>query len=188
MILMTICFAIIVGFRNKPPKLKTMRIVRCGCNPWCIETHLECPLNSEVWNSFLILSCLSALMPVADSHKIQALIDLKNALNQTRAAFERSDASLYAPNIESINKCTNKFFDCYLLEMNVVLHEEKVTGINMEKVEATFEEYKERNCSSIHPCEAEELTTSVVFYERMKTFLEKLTVLCQDKPSESSCD
>lgn len=41
-------------------------------------------------------------------------------------------------------KCTNKFFDCYLLEMNVVLHEEEVTGVNMEKVEATFEEYKER--------------------------------------------
>ncbi|KAI7810512.1 IL-15-like protein [Triplophysa rosa] len=187
MILMTICFAIIVGFRNKPPKLKTMRIVRCGCNPWCIESHLECHLNSEVWNSFLILSCLSALLPVADSHEMQALKDLQNALNQTRAVFERSDAHLYAPNIESITKCTNKFFDCYLLEMNVVLHEEDVTGRNMEKVETTLERYKGHNCSAIHPCEAEELTNSVVFYKRMETLLQKLTQLCKDNPNPT-CD
>ncbi|XP_065151335.2 interleukin-15 isoform X2 [Paramisgurnus dabryanus] len=112
MILVTLLLAIIIGVRNKPTKQKTMRSGRCACNHWCFENHLECPLNSEVWNSFLILSCLSALLPVADSQRVQELKDLQNALEKTEYLFndrvERGYGIVKGPRFElgSPKKCT----------------------------------------------------------------------------------
>ncbi|XP_073690588.1 uncharacterized protein [Garra rufa] len=118
MILMTLFLAFIVGSWNKTAKLKPKRTGRCACNPWCFENHMECPLNSEVWNSILILSCLSALLPVAEGHETQALRDLQNALqdNETKLLFERSDAFLYTPNTDDIEKCSERY-PCELQEL-----------------------------------------------------------------------
>ncbi|XP_065151334.2 interleukin-15 isoform X1 [Paramisgurnus dabryanus] len=189
MILVTLLLAIIIGVRNKPTKQKTMRSGRCACNHWCFENHLECPLNSEVWNSFLILSCLSALLPVADSQRVQELKDLQNALEKTEYLFNRSSAILYTPNPDSINECTYKFLDCYLLEMNVVVHEEgtaEQVNENDFLLLKNVVEYRKHNHTAPHLCETQELTDSPVFYQRMKTFLQKLTTHCRQKGPNKS--
>ncbi len=41
-----------------------------------------------------------------------------------------------------LQKCTFKFLDCFLMEMNVLLHEEDPTNENYKPlIEATLEEY-----------------------------------------------
>ncbi|XP_073690587.1 uncharacterized protein [Garra rufa] len=191
MILMTLFLAFIVGSWNKTAKLKPKRTGRCACNPWCFENHMECPLNSEVWNSILILSCLSALLPVAEGHETQALRDLQNALqdNETKLLFERSDAFLYTPNTDDIERCTYKFFDCFLMEMNVLLHDEDPKNENRHRlmIQKTLEDYDKNKCSERYPCELQELTDSRKFLERMTEFLEKLQTLCS-KTLTITCD
>ncbi|XP_026118611.1 uncharacterized protein LOC113097579 isoform X1 [Carassius auratus] len=187
MILMTHFLAFIVGLWNKPAKLKSMRTGRCACNPWCFENHMECPLNSEVWNSILILSCLSALLPVAEGHAPQALRDLQDALNKTRNLFQDSNTSLYTPNTDGIEKCTFKFFDCFLMEMNVLLNDEDPTNDKRPMIEKTLEVYNKNKCSERYPCELEELAPSSNFYEKMEAFIQKQQSLCQDK-STITCD
>ncbi|XP_077102048.1 interleukin-15 [Siphateles boraxobius] len=174
MILMTLFIA---GFWNRPPKLKARRTGRCVCNSCCFENHMECLLNSEVWNSILILSCLSALLPMADGHAMQALRELQSALEATEHLFNRSDARLYTPNTEDINDCTYKLFDCFLMEMNVLLHEE---DSNLPMIEKTLEVYGGTHCKKTYYCE-QELTNPMVFFERMKTFLQKMSSVCQGK-------
>ncbi|XP_016145418.1 uncharacterized protein [Sinocyclocheilus grahami] len=191
MILMTLFLAFIVGLWNKPTKLKSMRTGRCACNPWCFENHMECPLNSEVWNSILILSCLSALLPVAEGHKTQALQDIQDALqdSKTKLLFQHSNASLYTPNTDDIQNCTFKFFDCFLMEMNVLLHDEDPTNENKHKpvIEKSLEVYNKNKCSERHPCELQELAPSKKFLEKMTEFLEKQQTLCR-QTSTITCD
>uniref|UniRef100_A0A673GMY0 Interleukin n=1 Tax=Sinocyclocheilus rhinocerous TaxID=307959 RepID=A0A673GMY0_9TELE len=167
------------------------RTGRCACNPWCFENHMECPLNSEVWNSILILSCLSALLPVAEGHKTQALQDIQDALqdNETKLLFQRSNASLYTPNTDDIQNCTFKFFDCFLMEMNVLLHDEDPTNENQHKpmIEKSLEVYNKNKCSERHPCELQELAPSKKFLEKMTEFLEKQQTLCR-QTSTITCD
>ncbi|XP_016396355.1 uncharacterized protein LOC107730128 isoform X2 [Sinocyclocheilus rhinocerous] len=159
MILMTLFLAFIVGLWNKPTKLKSMRTGRCACNPWCFENHMECPLNSEVWNSILILSCLSALLPVAEGHKTQALQDIQDALqdNETKLLFQRSNAN---PTNENQHK---------------------------PMIEKSLEVYNKNKCSERHPCELQELAPSKKFLEKMTEFLEKQQTLCR-QTSTITCD
>ncbi|XP_051983459.1 interleukin-15 isoform X1 [Xyrauchen texanus] len=185
---MSLFLALIVGFWNKSPKLKAMRTGRCGCNHWCFENHLECPLNTEVWNSFLILSCLSALMPMADSHATQTLQEIQSALHDTEHLFRRSDAHMYTPYNENMTGCTNKFIDCYLLEMNVLLHEENFTDQSLIRIKRYKTKYMEYKCFEKYPCELQELTNSTVFYQRMKAFLQKLTAECVKNSYVPTCD
>ncbi|XP_050969429.1 interleukin-15 isoform X2 [Labeo rohita] len=188
MILLTLFLAFIVGSWNKPAKPKSRRTGRCACNPWCFENHMECPLNSEVWNSILILSCLSALLPVAESHRVQGLRDLQKALEdeQIKLLFERSDASLYTPKTDDIENCTYKFFDCFLMEMNVILHEENEKNHRL-MIYKTLEVYEKEKCSERHLCELQELTDSRTFWKTMRDFIQKQQFLCRGQ-SNTTCD
>ncbi|KAK7161219.1 hypothetical protein R3I94_004032 [Phoxinus phoxinus] len=185
MILMTLFIAFIAGFWNRPPKLKARRTGRCVCNPWCFENHMECLLNSEVWNSILILSCLSALLPMAEG--IQALRDLQRALEKTEQLFNKSEALLYTPNTEDINDCTYKFIDCFVMEMNVLLHEEDPENYYQPLIETTLNEYSKPECKKTYYCE-QELTKPMVFFERMTTFLQKLSSMCHKENKNVTCD
>ncbi|XP_043093053.1 interleukin-15 isoform X4 [Puntigrus tetrazona] len=102
---------------------------------------------------------------------------------------ERSNASLYTPNTEDINICTYKFFDCFLMEMNVLLHDEDPTDENKLKLmlERTLEEYNQKKCSERHPCELQELAPSNKFWEKMTNFLQKQQTLCRNT-STKTCD
>ncbi|XP_067296929.1 interleukin-15 isoform X3 [Pseudorasbora parva] len=93
----------------------------------------------------LVCTCLSALLPMAEGHAMQVLRDLQNALNETEDLFSKSDARLYTPNIDHINVCTNTFFDCFLMEMNVLLHEEDPTNPKMVEIQRTLDHYTSMN-------------------------------------------
>lgn len=128
---------------------------------------------------------------MAEGHKTQALQDLQNALrdNETKLLFQRSNTSLYTPNTDDIEKCTFKFLDCFLMEMNVLLHEEDPTNENKYKmlIETTLEVYNIHRCSERYPCELQELAPSNKFLEKMIEFLEKQRALCS-QPSTITCD
>ncbi|XP_051765777.1 interleukin-15 [Ctenopharyngodon idella] len=191
MILMTLFLAFIVGFWKRPPKLKPRRTGRCVCNPWCFENHMECLLNSEVWNSILILSCLSALLPMAEGHAMQALKDLQKALDETEQLFNRSDARLYTPDIGNIKNCTYKFIDCFLMEMNVLLHEDPTKPEYIFKIKGNLEAFKEKskNCArQQYYCELQKLDNSMNFFKTMKEFLQLQSSLCQGEKIEVVCD
>lgn len=149
---------------------------------------MECLLNSEVWNSILILSCLSALLPMAEGYKTQELRDLQKALEETEHLFNKSDARLYTPNIDHIDACTFKFFDCFLMEMNVLLNEEDPTHYRQMMIERTLQDYNDTMCRRTeYYCERQELASSMVFFERMKTFLQIQLSLCPN-PKNVTCD
>ncbi|RXN09072.1 zinc finger protein 330 [Labeo rohita] len=95
--------------------------------------------------------CLSALLPVAESHRVQGLRDLQKALEdeQIKLLFERSDASLYTPKTDDIENCTYKFFDCFLMEMNVILHEENEKNHRL-MIYKTLEVYEKENFKVIN--------------------------------------
>ncbi|KTF84267.1 hypothetical protein cypCar_00043074, partial [Cyprinus carpio] len=133
--------------------------------------------------------CLSALLPVAEGHAPQALRDIQDALNETKLLFQRSNASLYTPNTDGIENCTFKFFDCFLMEMNVLLHEEDPTHENKHRpmIEKTLEVYNKNKCSERYPCELQELAPSKKFLEKMTKFLEKQQSVCSPK-SNITCD
>ncbi|XP_052462907.1 interleukin-15 [Carassius gibelio] len=193
MILMTLFLVFTVGFWNKPAKLKSKRTGRYACNPWCFESHMECLLSSEVWNSILILSCLSVLLPLAGGNEMQAMTDLQIVLKETKPLFQRSNTSLYTPYIEDINNCTFKFFDCFLMEMNVLLHDEDPTNEYTFQIKTTLEEYNKNKCSERYPCELQELTNTREFFNRMTTFLQKQQNLCRETStiehqSTTTCD
>lgn len=193
MISVTLFLVFIAGlWINKPAKLKSMRTGRCACNTLCFENHMECHWNSEVWNSILILSCLSALLPLTEGqagHPEQGLEDLLTILENHKKLFTSSTAHLYTPKIDDIHNCTFRFFDCFLLEMKVVLYEEgsgeDSPGVVM--VERTLQHYSQNNCSARHPCELQELTNSTLFFVRMRNFLQKLIDNC-GKESNATCD
>lgn len=123
---------------------------------------------------------------MAEGHATQVLRELQDALKVTKHLFNNSDALLYTPNIEDINDCTYKLFDCFLMEMNVILHEEEQENDNQLMIETTLEAYSKNNCKKTYYCE-QELTNPMVFYERMTTFLQKLTSVCQGKRN-ATCD
>ncbi|ROL46580.1 Zinc finger protein 330 [Anabarilius grahami] len=88
-------------------------------------------------------NCLSALLPMAEGHAMQALKDLQKALNDTETLFHSSDARLYTPNIGNIKNCTYKFIDCFLMEMSVLLHEKDEKDDKKYQIKRNLEIFKD---------------------------------------------
>uniref|UniRef100_A0AAY5E9K6 Uncharacterized protein n=1 Tax=Electrophorus electricus TaxID=8005 RepID=A0AAY5E9K6_ELEEL len=72
------------GVWNKSPKHRSKRTLRCVCVLWCFDSNLECHLKFEVWNSFLILSCLSVMLTSVHAHDKQSLIELQDLLKRNK--------------------------------------------------------------------------------------------------------
>ncbi|KAG7333741.1 hypothetical protein KOW79_002148 [Hemibagrus wyckioides] len=173
-----ILFLILVsGFGSKPRKHKSKRTLRCICAVWGIGSNLEYHITLEGWNSFLILSCLSVFTTRVDAHKEQSLKELQLVLNNMTPWINVSSAFLYAPNPD-VNKCTKKMMYCYLLELNVLLHEEEYRGKEdfLQIVYTITKDYYffGKNCSMCSPCENHPLVNSTTFSAKMEEFLKKL--------------
>ncbi|KAG1956051.1 interleukin [Pimephales promelas] len=107
---------------------------------------------------------------------MQALEDLRGALEKMEHLFRNSTATLYTPNTENINECTYKLIDCFVMEMNVLLYEEEPKNELHTLIEQTLKHYECKG--KTYYCE-QELANSMVFFERMRTFLQKLSAVCQ---------
>ncbi|TRY54055.1 hypothetical protein DNTS_034489 [Danionella cerebrum] len=126
--------------------------------------------------------CLSALLALTEGQKDryagQTLIELQRALQEHKDLFKNSSALLYTPNIDRIKSCTLRFFDCFLMEMQVFLHDE---SRDFKMINTIIKGFSEEICSKRYPCELEQLTNAMEFFRRMEHYLQILRNLCQKK-------
>ncbi|KAF7710112.1 interleukin-15 [Silurus meridionalis] len=185
--LLILFFIVVSGFGSKPRKNKSKRTVRCICVVWCIGRNLEYHITLEGWNSFLILSCLSVFTTHVDAHSEQSLQELQILLKNMTPLLEVSKASLYAP-MPSVQGCTKKLMLCYLLELNVILHEENGEEKHLSVIYDLIKHYNSANhCSMCSKCEAHSLANTTTFSQRMNSFV--MMLLSKNNTSEfMDCD
>ncbi|XP_026888194.2 interleukin-15 [Electrophorus electricus] len=166
------------GVWNKSPKHRSKRTLRCVCVLWCFDSNLECHLKFEVWNSFLILSCLSVMLTSVHAHDKQSLIELQDLLKRNKPKIINSDALLYTPPA-NVNSCTRSLMYCYLLELNVVFHEmdfyrdpnNTPVYYMKENYSSLIYECQEKLCQQ---CEEYPQRNTTEFCEKMEEFILKL--------------
>ncbi|MCI4376086.1 hypothetical protein PGIGA_G00184060 [Pangasianodon gigas] len=171
--LLVLFFILVSGFGSKPKKHKSKRTLRCICIVRGVGNNLEYHINLEGWNSFLILSCLSVFTTRVDAHSEQSLKDLQEVLKNMTPLFNVSKASLYSP-LPNVNECTKKLMYCYLLELNVILHEENGEEDDLSIIHNLINYYSSNSCSMCSACEAHPLADSATFHKRMQEFVQKL--------------
>ncbi|XP_066574490.1 interleukin-15 isoform X2 [Amia ocellicauda] len=119
LILLSLTFIKLVKLhRDSSSKKCQVRKVYVSCY---FHLFLERSPNSEAWISLFILSCLSADMPITEAN--QNLIEMQIFLNKSLSYFNKSTAYLYTPEIPTDRKCVNVSFQCYILEMEVIIFE-----------------------------------------------------------------
>ncbi|XP_049337635.1 interleukin-15 [Astyanax mexicanus] len=183
-VLQTLYLVLVLGIWSKPRKLhRSKGTVRCASLRWCSDSNLENHLNTEVWNSFLILSCLSVFWTTVSAHAVANLQEIDRVLTkmETDQIFNKSDASLYVPDENTyLMECSNELMYCYLLELYVIAYEEKASENSLQVIHTNKGTYKEltedRKSSNHHVCpECENhQVNSTVFLKRMKTFIKTL--------------
>lgn len=134
--------------------------------------------NREVWSRFVLLSLLAVLprIPATNAaHHVpgQTIREIQRILKDKKGIMEKSDAEVYAPAVQSIPvNCTKVVFYCYLLELSMILHEDKmanpISGPSTDLWHPCPTESVFRNCS---PCESETVNTTT-FLERMELLLQ----------------
>ncbi|XP_067441032.1 interleukin-15 isoform X2 [Thunnus thynnus] len=138
------------------------------CN-LCRESH-----KTQVWLCFLLLSFLSMSTCSAQGPHLR---DLKHCVEEVKQTIEKSDAMLYAPSTDDIKEnCRNMALKCYMLELIMVLNEEKIT-IDAAYHILNFNEYIKRMPGADQvgcpPCEAYSLKNITVFLARLNHLLEE---------------
>ncbi|XP_078118517.1 interleukin-15 isoform X1 [Sander vitreus] len=139
------------------------------CN-LCRDSH-----KTQVWLCFLVLSFLStstsaAFVPVPNtSHAQSCLKSLKNAI-------EKSDAMLYAPSANDVEKnCKVMSLRCYIWELLVVIMEEEIVGPKANCIFDFNARLPKDNFVGCRPCEAYSLKNITVFLDRLNNLLEEMT-------------
>ncbi|XP_036430899.1 interleukin-15 isoform X2 [Colossoma macropomum] len=160
-----------------------MGTARCASLLWCFDSNLENHLNIEVWNSFLILSCV--FLTTVDAHADSSLEEVLDMLKKMKQIIENSDALLYTPRAD-IDKCTSTSMYCYLLELDVILREESGSAYDNEINMVYNLKKKYYSCSQSHcpACETHPVANATVFTKRMEEFIQKLS----SRNSHKDCD
>ncbi|XP_014064929.1 uncharacterized protein isoform X2 [Salmo salar] len=171
---------------------RTRKRLRWICLFWGFHYYQHQCLNIELWNCFLILSCLSATahLPIAGAAETHGMSigdveELQWELLNLKSTIEKSDACLYAPTNDDIydDNCIFKFLHCYLLELEVVLIEDmQVTDDYHDKIKTSIyhrknklEEHEHQyNSSGCSPCEAQRVANSTIFLYNLERLLEKI--------------
>ncbi|XP_072533231.1 interleukin-15 isoform X2 [Salminus brasiliensis] len=155
--------------------------VRCVSLHWCFDSNLEYHLNTEVWNSFLILSCLGVFWTTVDAHATASLEEIRDVLQEMKHIFDKSDARLYAPeDNNNLQDCSSKLLYCYLLELYVIANEEGADPNNIHIIFTNKKKYEtcaqitDLKISKCPECETFPVVNSTVFLKMMGEFLQKL--------------
>uniref|UniRef100_A0A673VUD2 Interleukin n=1 Tax=Salmo trutta TaxID=8032 RepID=A0A673VUD2_SALTR len=174
---------------------RTKKRVRWICLFWGFHYYQHKCLNIELWNCFLILSCLSATanLPIAgaaethgmtidDVRELQSeLLDLKSTIEVRLhlCIYCNTDCGSVLPQ----DNCIFKFMHCYLLELEVVLIEDmQVTDNNHDEIKTSIyhrkkmleEHERQYNSSGCSPCEAQRVANSTIFLYNLERLLERI--------------
>ncbi|XP_044203110.1 interleukin-15-like isoform X2 [Thunnus albacares] len=140
-----------------------------------ILVQLTCPGDQRPKGAQFQLTCNLC----RESHKTQGphLRDLKHCVEEVKQTIEKSDAMLYAPSTDDIKEnCRIMALKCYMLELIMVLHEEKITIdavyhiLNFNEYIKTMPGADQVGCP---PCEAYSLKNITVFLARLNHLLEE---------------
>ncbi|CDQ83279.1 unnamed protein product [Oncorhynchus mykiss] len=171
---------------------RTKKRGRWICLFWGFHYYPHQRLNIELWNCFIILSCLSATahLPIAGAAETHGMTiddvkELQSELKNLKSTIEKSDACLYAPTNDDIynDNCIFKFMHCYLLELEVVLFEDmSVTDNYHDEIKTSIYHRKKRleeherqyNSSRCSPCEAQRVANSTIFLYNLERLLERI--------------
>ncbi|XP_062379194.1 uncharacterized protein LOC134067774 [Sardina pilchardus] len=135
------------------------------------------PVRSEVWNSFLMLSYLSALLTSVDASQLSEI----SAVIPKKHEITASDVMLYTPAVRLIMEekgCECFFMQCYLLELNVYMNENEFPDKSIDTIEENLDAIKEclkmKSDISIicSPCEVQPVANVSTFLESLKDTLD----------------
>ncbi|XP_067354397.1 interleukin-15 isoform X2 [Channa argus] len=132
------------------------------CN-LCRESH-----KTQVWLCFLIVSFLSISTCSASSLNTK---HLQKCLTGLRQRIQKSDAELYTPPFSQI--CVNSSLKCYMLELKMVLNEERLEGTEVNYI-FTFDKDLITTFDGCPACETYPLTNTTVFLEGLNKLLEAI--------------
>ncbi|CAB1327279.1 unnamed protein product, partial [Coregonus sp. 'balchen'] len=150
------------------------KCVRWFCLFWGFHYYRHQCLNIELWNWFLVLSCLSATtrLPIAGAAETHGMTisdvrELQSSLKTLKSTIE--------------DNCIFKFMHCYLLELEVILiedmqvtvdyHEETKTNIYHLKKKLEEHQYNRSSCS---PCEAQRVANTTIFLQNLEDLLKRI--------------
>ncbi|KAE8300296.1 hypothetical protein D5F01_LYC00433 [Larimichthys crocea] len=139
------------------------------CN-LCRESH-----KTQVWLCFLVLSFLSIHTCVA---AVPGTAEVLLCLEGVKQEIQKSDAMLYAPSASSADdkvkaKCKEVWLRCYMLELKMVLDEERIANRNADCI-LDFYEKLSNNTVGCPPCEAYALKNITVFLERLNNLFQEI--------------
>ncbi|XP_035762278.1 uncharacterized protein LOC118453969 isoform X2 [Neolamprologus brichardi] len=136
----------------------------------CRESH-----KTQVWLCLLVLSLLSTPTCANSVSEARDLRICLNGLIHEGKSFQKSDAMLYAPRIQDFpDFCTKMVLKCYMLELIMVLDEERIGGDSQECVRDfnyNLQTTKNDRCPA---CETYTLQNITTFMDRLMDLLQKL--------------
>ncbi|KAL2098063.1 hypothetical protein ACEWY4_007270 [Coilia grayii] len=125
-------------------------------------------MSSEVWNSFVILSYLSALLARVDA---SLLLEIKTVIP---SKYHDSDAMLYTPSLDIIAKekgCECFFMQCYLLELKVY-HAEQGKHEDLRSTKKLLEMIKDISTTCTQ-CEAQPIANISTFSTSLREIIQR---------------
>nr|XP_015200166.1 PREDICTED: interleukin-15-like isoform X1 [Lepisosteus oculatus] len=167
----------------------------------CFHLFLGCPLTSEAWLSLFFLSCVYANMPTTEALD-QALREMQTCLESNLSLLKSAGCVYYTPE-DYDTDCTNTLFECYILEMEVIIFELDQDYESVHSLQTFLEHAKkkitndlknlgtETDSSQVHHisgtqeistgiflhckrCEEYEEKTAEAFLSKFQTFLQHL--------------
>ncbi|XP_067354399.1 interleukin-15 isoform X4 [Channa argus] len=96
---------------------------------------------------------------------------LQKCLTGLRQRIQKSDAELYTPPFSQI--CVNSSLKCYMLELKMVLNEERLEGTEVNYI-FTFDKDLITTFDGCPACETYPLTNTTVFLEGLNKLLEAI--------------
>ncbi|KAM8879436.1 interleukin-15 [Spinachia spinachia] len=151
-----------------------------------VQFQSTCPLFREshktrVWLRFLVLSLLSTSTCAAPRPAIFLHLQSCLGTENLKKAFEKSDAMLYAPSTNEVKEnCKTMLLKCYILELVMVIDEERIEDKNAHCI-LDFNDLLDEinNKASVYtvdcpPCEGYSLRNITIFLERLDSLLQEL--------------
>ncbi|XP_053712542.1 interleukin-15 isoform X2 [Synchiropus splendidus] len=131
--------------------------------------HLTCKVCHKVWLGVLVLSFLSGTTSATSDYE-----DVLRCLEKLTDSFQDSTAMLYAPSVNTEDKCEEMSLKCYLTELMMVIGEQEINNLYTRCIDdfnaGLLESDRCLQCE-VHP--QQDITT---FLKQLRELLERLLI------------